>query len=75
MPRVGARVHCNGHGGRVRKLDLVRELVSFEREDDGEIEVVDVRQLSWERRDDLPRGRSRKRRGPRQRSGGGGRRS
>jgi cell fate regulator YaaT (PSP1 superfamily) len=54
MPRVGSRVRRNGAGGRVRKLDLVRELVSYVREDDGELEVCPSVELDWDREDDLP---------------------
>lgn len=57
MPRIGSRVRRDGTTGRVRKLDLVRELVSFTRDDSGELEVSPLSEVTWERRDDLPRPR------------------
>ena len=42
----------------VRYLDLVRELVVFERSDDGELGISSPAQLNWNERDELPPPRS-----------------
>jgi cell fate regulator YaaT (PSP1 superfamily) len=58
LPRVGATVRRDGVSGIVRKLDLVRELVVFERAEDGELETSPSGELNWEEREDLPAPRS-----------------
>ncbi len=68
MPRVGARVEVEGRRGVVRKIDLLRGMVTVGIEDDGDDVVVrPAENLSWDANQELPRSRSRSRRGARSR--------
>lgn len=61
LPRIGATVSAGERVGVVRKLDLVRELVTvfFADPEPGEISVLNAADLTWERGQDLPEARSR----------------
>lgn len=72
MPRVGARVDTESGRGTVRKLDLLREMVTVLLEVSGETQSLSPDQMKWESRQDLPRGRSRQGRRPHRRDPGNG---
>lgn len=59
LPKVGAEVTVNGRRGRVRKLDLVQELVTVFAEEPDEFLVRPPEELSWEAEQDLPQPRRR----------------
>jgi cell fate regulator YaaT (PSP1 superfamily) len=59
MPRVGARVETRSGRGVVRKLDLLRGRATVSIEDSGDTVLLSPDEMSWESRQDLPRGRSR----------------
>ena len=59
LPRVGATVRAREQEGTVRKLDLVRELVTVFLTGPGETAVFPPAQLEWDREQDLPASRQR----------------
>jgi cell fate regulator YaaT (PSP1 superfamily) len=65
LPKVGATVQLNGQEGRVRKLDLVREIVTVHLPEVDQVVNVPPDQLQWDRDQDLPAPR---RRPPRRRN-------
>jgi cell fate regulator YaaT (PSP1 superfamily) len=68
LPRVGATVRDGERAGVVRKLDLVRELVTVTFADGDETAILPADRLTWERNQELPSPRSRPaRRGGRRR--------
>ncbi len=58
LPRVGTRVDSPHGRGVVRKLDLLREIVTVTLEDSGDKVALESSQLTWETRKDLPKGRA-----------------
>lgn len=61
LPRVGATVRLapDGQTATVRKLDLVRELVTITAGEGGEATTLPADALAWDREQDLPPARSR----------------
>lgn len=68
LPRVGAAVEAEGRAAVVRKLDLVREEVTVQFADGGDLAALGADRLTWDRDQDLPPARPRApRRGGRRR--------
>ncbi len=65
LPRIGATVAAAGRAGVVRKLDLVRELVTvfFSTPEPAETAVLPAASLQWDRAQDLPSPRAQSARG------------
>ena len=59
LPKVGAKVVANGEPGIVRKLDLVREIVTVFLPDADEMVQLPPDDLEWDRNQDLPQPRRR----------------
>ncbi len=59
LPRVGAEIRVDGRRGRVRKLDLVQELVTVELEDPQEYLVTGPERMTWSAEQELPQPRRR----------------